>query len=170
MIPSLDSESSIPPPPENEDISPQVGGRVCLRNDVEHPTRPWRISHMGEKFLTVHALNTDGLSDDQLIRVVSPHDIYPESHAQQFAKKIMELRPMSQIAPPMQSQVPTIIIAPRFINGPDNSSGNQVPAEEITKSNIAPEMIAKAHVPSPTAAAVPTKEIDFSKEFKIIKA
>ena len=168
MIPDSDSESSIPPPPENGDMSPQVGGRVCLRNDVEHPTRPWRISHMGEKFLTVHALNTDGLSDDQLIRVVSPHDIYPESHAQQFAKKIMELRPVSQIAPPMQSQVPTIIIAPRFINGPDNSSGNQVPAEELAQSNIAPEMIAKAQVPSPVA--VPTKEIDFSKEFKIIKA
>ena len=171
MISSLDSESSIPPPPENEDMSPQVGGRVCLRNDVEHPTRPWRISHMGDKFLTVHALNTDGLSDDQLIRVVSPHDIYPESHAQQFAKKIMELRPVSQIAPAMQSQVPTIIIAPRFINGPDNSSGNQVPVEEIAKSNIAPEMIAKAQasVPSP-AAAVPPKAIDFSKEIKIIKA
>jgi hypothetical protein len=170
MIPSLDSESSIPPPPENEDISPQVGGRVCLRNDVEHPTRPWRISHMGEKFLTVHALNADGLSDDQLIRVVSPHDIYPESHAQQFAKKIMESRPVSQIAPPMQSQVPTIIIAPRFINGPDNSSGNQVPTEEFAQSNIAPEMIpiAKAQVPSPSA--VPPKAIDFSKEIKIIKA
>ena len=86
-----------------------------------------------------------------------------------IAKKIMEMRPVSQIAPPMQSHVPTIIIAPRFINGPDNSSGNQVPTEEIAKSNIAPEMIAKAQVPSP-AAAVPTKEIDFSKEFKIIKA
>ena len=82
----------------------------------------------------------------------------------------MESRPVSQVAHPMQSQVPTIIIAPRFINGPDNSSGNQVPAEELAQSNIAPEMIpiAKAQVPSPVAA--PTKEIDFSKEFKIIKA
>ena len=160
---------------DSEDKTPQVGGRVCLRDDIEHPTRPWRIAHIGDKFLTLHALETEGLNDDKLIQVVSPEDIYPEAQARKFAQKIMESQQNHQVTQSQPQQTPTIIIAPKFVNGSDNSVGNPIPVENMSSSipdsipNIVPITKAQSDsTPSPSESSN-SNQIDFSKEIKITK-
>jgi DNA-directed RNA polymerase II subunit RPB2 len=160
-----------------QDTSLQLGGRVCLRDDIEHPTRPWKVSHMGDKFITLHALHTEGLKDDELIKVVSPHDIYPEAQAQQFAHKIMESQYNNHQQHQEKEQMPTIIIAPKFVNGPDNSVGNQVPTEDSISSIATPSQQPSSHAIIPITKAQTdsykepsnSNQIDFSKEIKITK-
>ena len=183
-----DSESSNenippPPPPEDADLSDensiQLGGRVCIRDDVEHPTRPWKISHIGDKFITLHALNNDGLKEDDMIKVVSPQDIYSEHHAKRFAQKILETQNAQQNQPNYQNgyQQPTVIIAPKFFNGNGSDNSIGIPnntEEQSTPSTREPIMmpVINAQSTQNNGTSIPAEkpnEIDFSKEIKITK-
>jgi len=112
----------------------RVGGRVCLRNRKDnYPARPWVITHMGPKFLTVKAANTEGLNDMEQIQVVSKFDIFPEEHAHMYIPAIQNhSEPVSDIPARMQmpypSNMPTVIIAPKFFNGNGSDNSTDLPA------------------------------------------
>ena len=112
----------------------RVGGRVCLRNRKDnYPARPWVITHMGPKFLTVKAANAEGLNDMEQIQVVSKFDIFPEEHAHMYIPAIQNHNePASDIPARMQmpypSNMPTVIIAPKFFNGNGSDNSTDLPA------------------------------------------
>ena len=176
---SESSDGSIPPPPTHniedesadslEDDTKQVGGRVCVRDDVEHPTRPWQISHIGNKFITVRALDQRGLNEDDFIRVVSPQDVYSESRAKQFAHKLLSAQQKSRLPEPTVAQPPTVIIAPKFFNDSSNdqSNGNMGIAEEYMGPSVEP-IISKSVSKEAAEKDVTNGEIDFSN-IKIVK-
>ena len=176
-------DSFIPPPPppeEDSEESIQTGGRVCLKDDVDHPTRPWEVSHIGDKFITIRALDDVGLGEEDQIKVVRLEDVYSEIAAQQFAMKIAQAR--EAMAPqttlpslPEYGQAnaqPNIIIAPKFFNGngSDNSIGNSEQQGGI------PDIVeAQPLIPAISSNTTDSKkddshkEVDFSKEIKITK-
>ena len=138
VITDSSMDSYIPPPPPIDEEDSQEGGgsrynvgeRVCMRNCKDnYPTRPWKVSHVGPKFLTVSAIDKQGLSDNEATNVVLPFDIYPESQA--IAKAYTPTRDYSnnETMPPTQVPVqpvgqPTVVIAPKFFNG--NGSDNSM--------------------------------------------
>jgi hypothetical protein len=114
----------------------QKGGRVCMRNTNDsYPKRPWEISHVGPKFITVKAVDESGLSESDRINVVSPHDIFPEDQIHIFKPELLrqeqlEMNRQSELQNNVpQQQQPTVIIAPKFFNGngSDNSTAEQPP-------------------------------------------
>jgi len=130
-------DSYIPPPPPIDEEDSQEGGgsrynvgeRVCMRNCKDnYPTRPWKVSHVGPKFLTVSAIDRQGLSDNEATNVVLPFDIYPESQA--IAKAYTPTRDYNNMQVPSTQQPvqpvgqPTVVIAPKFFNG--NGSDNSM--------------------------------------------
>ena len=179
---SESSDGSVPPPPthnigdeesadSSEEVTKQVGGRVCLRDDVEHPTRPWKISHIGEKFVTIHALDRDNLNEDDYIRVVSPQDIHSEYRAKQFANKLIDAQHHSRLTDQHSgSQAPTVIIAPKFFNGSSNdqSNGNMGVAEEYMGPTVEPTIMSKPVSKETVEKDATSGEIDFSN-IKIVK-
>jgi DNA-directed RNA polymerase II subunit RPB2 len=180
---SESSDGSVPPPPthnigdeesadSSEEVTKQVGGRICLRDDVEHPTRPWKISHIGEKFITIHALDRDNLNEDDYIRVVSPQDIHSEYRAKQFANKIMNAQYHSHLSDQHSGSqaAPTVIIAPKFFNGSSNdqSNGNMGIAEEYMGATVEPTIMSKPVSKEKAEKDVANGEIDFSN-IKIVK-
>ena len=110
----------------------EVGSTVLLRGQSGGAARrPWSVSHMGDKFITIKALDPQGLSDDQQIRVVGMSDIYPASNVVQ--SPIHELHspydipmhqnPYDSMMMPMSGPMmpaPTIVVAPKFFNGNGN--------------------------------------------------
>jgi hypothetical protein len=176
-------DSFIPPPPppeEDSEESIQTGGRVCLKDDVDHPTRPWEVSHIGDKFITIRALDDVGLGEEDQIKVVRLEDVYSEIAAQQFAMKIAQAR--EAMAPqttlpslPEYGQAnaqPNIIIAPKFFNGngSDNSIGNSEQQGAIPDIVEAQPLIPAISSNTPDSKKDDShKEVDFSKEIKITK-
>ena len=139
----------------------QKGGRVCMRNtNDKYPKRPWEISHVGPKFITVKAIDESGLSESDRINVVSSHDIFPEDQIHIFKPELLrqeqlEMNRQSEIQNNVpQQQQPTVIIAPKFFNGngSDNSTaeqpqiGHSQPDTQMITSNVqenAPPIIIK---------------------------
>jgi len=109
-------------------------------NKDQYTTRPWLITHIGPKFMTIKAIDGDGLKEDELVNVVPKYDIIPELHA----KSEMNSNPIysnldnTEITPPPVTPVPipTVIIAPKFFNGngSDNST-SEIPNEVSQLSN-----------------------------------
>ena len=134
------------PPPGN---SPQEGGgsrynvgeRVCLRNCKDnYPTRPWKVSHVGEKFITVSAVDKSGLDENEAMNVVTPFDIYPEEQAHIQYPNIPIIAPSQHVQPNaiIPQQQPTVIIAPKFFNGngSDNSSDQNPSSDAMPIDNF----------------------------------
>ena len=158
IVSDSSSDSYVPPPPEDEYFSDNddsqeggrsrynVGERVCMRNCKDnYPTRPWKVTHVGPKFLTVSAIDRQGLSDNEAINVVLPFDIFPESQA--IAKAYIPTKDYNiasqatQFSQPIVQPVipPTVVIAPKFFNG--NGSDNSMTdapsnAEPINYDNL----------------------------------
>ena len=178
--PSSD-DSYIPPPPPKDDESSsesmdnlQTGGNVCWKDDTLHPTRNWKIRHMGDKFITIETDDAMGIDDaEDMVKVVRKDDLYSMTQAQQFAEKLAEISQPAQnpFASGQGNTAPNIIIAPKFFNG--NGSDNSVggPEEGMTAPPIVP--IANVVEPTPNSPVnreKPAGEIDFSKEIKIMKS
>ena len=133
-------------------------------------------SHVGPKFLTVSAIDRQGLSDNEATNVVLPFDIYPESQA--IAKAYAPTRdynnngtiPSSTQQPVQPVGQPTVVIAPKFFNGngSDNST-NDAPTsvEPISYDNLTekPSIVIKdsaAKSSKPAEETSASAEPDFS--------
>jgi hypothetical protein len=160
----------------------KIGGRVCMRKCKDKNTRrPWEITHMGPKFITIRAIDKEGLSDLDQVNVVSSHDIFPEEHAHMYIPKIQpqmlpDRIPQMQPIPANTSTQPTVIIAPKFFNGngSDNST-SELPNESLdSNQNIIsePSMVIKSNVDTANQSDTEVdsnKEVDFSKGLVIKK-
>lgn len=166
------------------DTTYKIGDRVCMRKCKDkHVRRPWEITHMGNKFITVRALDNEELSELDQVNVVSRHDIFPESQANLYIPAAEPMRldsgiPMSQNIPPNNSTQPVVIIAPKFFNGngSDNSTSEQpIPAAETgyngNMSMTEPSIVIKTEDNASTKAneTVEGRAIDFSKGLVIKK-
>jgi DNA-directed RNA polymerase II subunit RPB2 len=124
-----------PPPPFNDDqqmvhyggnIKYNLNDRVCRTSGDDKTNRPWYISHIGDKFMTIRAIDTDELSELDQTQVVSGYDIFPESQSHTHApihppnETVMKI----PLETPVQTTQPTIIIAPKFFNGNGNDNSN----------------------------------------------
>ena len=152
-----------------------VGERVCLRNCKDnYPTRPWKVSHVGPKFITVSALDPTGLDDSETMNVVTPFDIYPEeqAHIQYPNIPLQQSTPvMTQPTPMVPQQQPTVVIAPKFFNGngSDNSSDSRpaadnMPIDNFLNSTEPPGIVVKNNVKESQSINDKPKndDIDFS--------
>ena len=183
-LPSQPKDNVYPTNDDIEDGEIQGGGsnrynlgeRVCMRNcNDNYPTRPWKVTHVGPKFLTIHALDKVGLSDSDAVNVVLPFDIYPESDAHIYAPKI----PQSVMQPQVQSEnnpnvvpnQPTVVIAPKFFNGngSDNSTNegtipqaDAMPIDNFLNSTQSPNIVVKENANSKPVNEMKTENIDFN--------
>ena len=151
--PDVEPKSSDPSPydPYNPDLDQEGGDvsedsfklndRVCMKkNKDQYTTRPWLITHIGPKFMTIKAIDGDGLKEDELVNVVSKYDIIPELQAklEMNSNPIYSNLDNTEITPPPVTPVPipTVIIAPKFFNGngSDNST-SEIPNEVSQLSN-----------------------------------
>ena len=150
---------------EQNESSPnfQVGGRVFRRSVTDgYPERPWTISNIGDKFLTINALDQRGLLPNQLLQVVSPFDIFPATQSVQgmpmmggsinqnypndpnnpnnFVQDTMGFNNGMQL--PQMSQ-PTIVFAPKMFSGGSNdnsTSTGQMPDQSSQMPNQSSQM------------------------------
>ena len=159
----------------------KIGDRVCMRKCKDkNPKRPWEITHMGSKFITIRAIDNEGLSELDQVNVVSSHDIFPEAHAHMY---IPNIQPQSlhdgvtpfQPIPTNSATQPTVIIAPKFFNGngSDNST-SELPSEASDGNhNIMsePSMVIKSNVDTTNSKTEENdvNNIDFSKGLVIKK-
>ena len=172
----------------------QVGARVGMRGVTDgYPARPWRITHVGDRFITARAEDTTGLSEDASIRVVSPMDVFP--YEQLMAQSMMHnqgqtvghgqgpIQAMGQATPP------TIIhISPTLVNGDNNKveqeaapNGPSVSTMPVTVSasgqDIGKDMVIRPSIdktpsvnePSTSTAASSVSEPDFANAIIIKK-
>jgi len=116
----------------------QVGATVLLRGQSGGAARrPWSVSHVGDKFATIKALDSQGLSEDQQIRVVNLSEIFPASSVVQ--SPIHEIHspydthihqnPYDSMMMPMSGSMmptPTIVVAPKFFNGNGNDQSTNM--------------------------------------------
>ena len=151
----------------------EVGERVCVRNCKDnYPTRPWKVTHVGPKFITVSAIDTTGLADSETLNVLTPFDIYPEEQAHiQFPNiplQTQELQNGGHIQPIPQQTQPSIVIAPKFFNGngSDNSTNEKQPdnvSMDHFLNSTEPNIVVKNDTKDPSITSQPKNDdIDFS--------
>ena len=133
-----------PPPLQQNDGSEkgfQVGGRVHIRGRQD-AARPWKISRLGDKFVTLMAEDKNGLDPDEHIKIVRLNEIYDANNIIP-AMPVLDPRMMMQQQQPqfsnmMQPQQPTpvnITFAPKLINGGnDNSTAPEVAPVSFTQT------------------------------------
>jgi DNA-directed RNA polymerase II subunit RPB2 len=127
----------------------QVGGRVLMRGVTDgHPTRPWSITHVGPKFMSIEAIDRSNLMPDQCSKIVSALDVFPEhelvrhdhvnmNRGNMMHGQTIDLNEMPYTMP-VPSQPPTIInISPNLING----SGHTVTASNPLAETMVPNMV-----------------------------
>jgi hypothetical protein len=156
------------------------GDRVCKRNCKDnYPKRPWEITHLGPKFITIKAIDDTGLSDNDSVNVVSGYDIIPESQLHIFKPELFRPKQINDI--PIEneiqqkSQQPTVIIAPKFFNGDgsDHSTSELPTATTETSANTVeqnsmvnePSIVIKDNIKSAHPALPPVEraaDVDFS--------
>jgi DNA-directed RNA polymerase II subunit RPB2 len=160
----------------------KIGQRVCMRKCKDKNTRrPWEITHIGSKFITIRAIDKEALSELDQVNVVSNYDIFPEEHAHMYIPQIQsqalpEDIPQIQPIPTNTSTQPTVIIAPKFFNGngSDNST-SELPSESLdSNQNIMsePSMVIKSNIDTANQSDTEVdsnKEVDFSKGLVIKK-
>jgi DNA-directed RNA polymerase II subunit RPB2 len=121
----------------------QVGGRVHIRGRPD-AARPWKISRLGDKFVTLMAEDKNGLHPDEHIKIVRPNEIYDAGNvipANPFLDPRMMMH-QHQHQPPqfgnmMQPQAAPVNItfAPKLINGGnDNSTAPEVAPVSFTQT------------------------------------
>ena len=182
VITDSSMDSYIPPPPPLDEEDSQEGGgarynigeRVCMRNCKDnYPTRPWKVSHVGPKFLTVSAIDRQGLSDNEATNVVLPFDIFPETQARAYAPTGNYGIPQQQMNQPAlvpANTQPTVVIAPKFFNG--NGSDNSMTdaptsVEPMSYDNLnqQPSIIVKDSAVKQTSKAPEEKSRDTEPDF-----
>jgi hypothetical protein len=105
-----------------------VGDQVFLRGESDgYAHRPWQISKKGDKFITIIALDSRGLSMDKQIRVVTDKDIFKSDGVimapefQDFGPSAMNFQ-QPMINPTLSNPPVQITFAPKIFNhGNDNS-------------------------------------------------
>jgi hypothetical protein len=136
--------------PVDKTHSLQVGARVGMRGVTDgYPARPWRITHVGDRFITARAEDPTGLTEDASIRVVSPMDVFP--YEQLMAQSMMHNQGLSvgqgqgfsqamgqgQGTGLSQATPPTIIhISPTLVNGDNNKVEQEVAPNGPSVSTI----------------------------------
>jgi hypothetical protein len=133
----------------------QVGDQVLRRGQTGgEARRPWTVSNVGDKFITIKAADNRGLREEDSTCVVGTPEVYPMSnlvHAQsqgqgqghpymqgapQFFDNYAGQIPYDQVSP-YPPQMPSIVVAPKFFNGNGNDqSTSTVPvSQEVYPSN-----------------------------------
>ena len=118
-----------------------VGERVFLRGVTDgYASRPWEISKIGHKFITVIALDSTGLTADKQIRIVMEKDIYRsnemvhsgiQSIGMPEATPLPMMNPVTSMAPPVQ-----ITFAPKIFNHGNDNSIEVEPANQDMNPSI----------------------------------
>jgi DNA-directed RNA polymerase II subunit RPB2 len=134
-----------------------VGDQVFLRGESDgYAHRPWQISKKGDKFITIIALDSRGLSMDKQIRVVTDKDIFKSDGVimapefQDFGLNSMNFQ-QPMINPALSNPPVQITFAPKIFNhGNDNSVElEQGPKQESMFSDPMTNMSSN---PSPLAS------------------
>jgi DNA-directed RNA polymerase II subunit RPB2 len=122
----------------------QVGGRVHIRGRPDS-ARPWKITRIGDKFITLMAEDTSGLDPDEHIKIVRMGDIYDANNvipANPFMHPGMMMQQQPQFNNAMQPQHSShpapvnITFAPKLINGGnDNSTAPEVAPVSLTQTH-----------------------------------
>jgi len=173
---------------EQQQQDPVVGDRVCLQGVTDgHVARPWQIVRIGDAFITLRALDTINLPVKDQIRVVPKTEIIPETHVlQQWQQQQQQQQQQQWLSPPplfQQQQPPqglVLNIAPKFVNGPDQSQEvvgppppQQQPMLDMNATvTTTPAFPTPAFMPRPIHhSPAPDKDapIDFSKGLVIVK-
>jgi hypothetical protein len=160
------NEENIYSPHSPEEGPPSKGGGsnynkgdvVMLRGGNDgYPDRPWQISNIADKFLTIRALDLRGLQRGGELKVVAHREIFPAAEAAKHIQrgggmKIGGPQQMMEQIPQMMEQIPqmlpSIVIAPKFFNGggEDHSTslepaGNQMSGGgEVVMSSVMPNI------------------------------
>jgi hypothetical protein len=138
------------PPPwqqvggSSEEKGFQVGGRVHIRGRPD-AARPWKISRLGDKFVTLMAEDKNGLDPDEHIKIVRLNEIYdagnviPANPLINAGMMMQQQQPQSNpFANMMQQPQPApvnITFAPKLINGGnDNSTAPEVAPVSLTQT------------------------------------
>lgn len=154
----------------------EINERVCMRNvEDNYPTRPWKVTHVGPTFLTIHAIDKTGLSDEQAVNVVMPFDIYPEKDAHIHAAKVPQhvMQPYANHSNEnaLPSTQPTVVIAPKFYNNSTDHSTNEgtsnqpdaMPIDNFLNSSQSPEIVVKSNAGEGTSTKESKNDpIDFN--------
>jgi hypothetical protein len=120
----------------------QVGGRVHIRGRPD-AARPWKISRLGDKFVTLMAEDKNGLDPDEHIKIVRLNEIYDANNVIPVnpfldPRMMMQQHQQPQFSNMMQPQQPApvnITFAPKLINGGnDNSTAPEVAPVSFTQS------------------------------------
>uniref|UniRef100_A0A6C0I3A3 DNA-directed RNA polymerase n=1 Tax=viral metagenome TaxID=1070528 RepID=A0A6C0I3A3_9ZZZZ len=101
-----------------------LNDKVLFRGDLL-PNRLWTITHIGDHFMKIEAINTEGLLPSDTVKIVSEHDIYKPEDYYKFQKK--QQQEFVQLPGPLNvpfnapfngpfngMAMPTINIAPSF--------------------------------------------------------
>ena len=150
-----------------DDQGPNVGDRVCLQGVTDgHVARPWQIVRIGDAFFTLRALDTTDLPVKDQIRVVSKADIVPE--LQVLQQQQQQQQQLFQQPPPFQQPQQGLVlnIAPKFVNGPDQSQEVVAPPLQQQQQPMPIQQFQEATPPPPAPKDEP---VDFSKGLIIVK-
>jgi hypothetical protein len=183
------------PPPwqqvggSSEEKGFQVGGRVHIRGRPD-AARPWKISRLGDKFVTLMAEDKNGLDLDEHIKIVRLNEIYDAGNvipANPFMNQGMMMQQpqqpqqFSNMMQPQPAPV-NITFAPKLINGGnDNSTAPEVAPVSFTQTQPSgetnfsmPPLIVPKNVHHETKHDHDKKEggageLDFNKGLFIVK-
>jgi DNA-directed RNA polymerase II subunit RPB2 len=133
QYPSVSPESQDQTGGKKTEIEHVIGDQVYWRNDLNKPSRIWRIRKIGDKFITIETNDTENLDIQDSIQVVSPIEIYlpnEYSYLQDNDRQMAGNIPFPQMVepPPMfyggiAPNTGGIHFAPKIIvNGSDNSN------------------------------------------------
>jgi hypothetical protein len=162
-VPNNESRPASPDyPPDSYDLTDNSvvynkGDNVHFRGD-SNPERIWSIKNIGDKFITIETMNTQGLDIDDRVKVVTDKDIYKPGDFTNSSPNIGPIYDEPVIKPQEPDNNPVISSAtPTFnikiVNGNDmtEQSGNlnmttdnkdiieeNQPTEVITNTNIPP--------------------------------
>jgi hypothetical protein len=166
----------------------QVGGTYYVENGG---TRPWKLTHIGDTFASIEALNREGLLPKDAVQIVHVSKLmHPNDYIQPRVNPLVMQGPMhpymqqeiqSYPHPHAQAQAPTPVIinvTPKIItNGNDNSA--EVSPEGLSSSSSSMEFSQNkvmereaskttAMIPS-SATASKEKDTDFSQPLIVVK-
>jgi hypothetical protein len=163
------------------------GDVVMLRGGNDgYPDRPWQISNIADKFLTIRALDVRGLQKGGELKVVAHREIFPAAEAANHIQRGGGIQmggiQMPTGANPQQimeqtpQMLPSIVIAPKFFNGggEDHStsleptSNHMSGGGEVVMSSVMPnipDFIKGGHDDSTPA----NTNLDFSKPLIVKK-
>jgi hypothetical protein len=146
----------------------RVNDKVCMRAVTDgYPARPWSIIRMGDVFLTVRALDTQQLQIKDQMKVVAKTDIIRAADI--IAQQQLQQQQQQLLYGQPQQQPMVLNIAPKFVNGPDNS--HVVPSTTVGQPMM--DLGSVAAQPQQQQQPAPEKttadDVDFSKGLIIVK-